>query len=97
MNYISLSKAIELHDRIVDDFGGIKGYNQTQIGYLESALENIQNDLYYPNIEDKVAHLMFSCIKFHPFSDANKRTSIALSNMFLILSACWAPARRSSM
>lgn len=85
MKYISLLKAIELHDKIVDEFGGIKGYNQTQIGYLEGALEHIQNDLYYPNLEDKVSHLMFSCVKFHPFSDGNKRTSIALSNMFLKL------------
>ena len=29
MKYLSLAKAIETHDRIVDEFGGIKGYSQT--------------------------------------------------------------------
>ncbi|WP_233424254.1 Fic family protein [Helicobacter suis] len=62
---------------------GLGGYSQTGIGYLASALENIQNDDFYPSFCDKLAHLMFSCIKFHPFNDGNKRTSIYLGMCFL--------------
>lgn len=83
MKYIKLEEAILLHDEMINKIGGSKGYNSIQIGYLDSALENIQNDLYYPNIEDKITHLVFSCIKFHPFNDGNKRTSILLADIFL--------------
>lgn len=83
MKYIKLEEAVLLHDEMINKIGGSKGYNSIQIGYLDSALENIQNDSYYPNIEDKVTHLVFSCIKFHPFNDGNKRTSILLADTFL--------------
>lgn len=64
---------------------GLSGYNETQIRYLASALEHIKNDEYYPTITDKITHLIFSCIKFHPFADGNKRTSIFLGMHFLDL------------
>lgn len=83
MNYVTLDEAIELHDEIIELFGGKGGYNQVNIGYLASALDQIKNDTFYPTILEKVGHLMFSCIKFHPFLDGNKRTSIHLANFFL--------------
>nr|WP_286349464.1 type II toxin-antitoxin system death-on-curing family toxin [Helicobacter sp. NHP21005] len=43
----------------------------------------MQNDTYYPTLEDKCAHLMFACIKFHPFADGNKRSAIYLAVHFL--------------
>lgn len=85
MNYIDLSKAIELHNIIIDEIGGLKGYSVEQVGLLASALEQIQNDDYYPTLADKITHLMFSCIKFHPFIDGNKRTAISLGMCFLEL------------
>ncbi|CAM2833439.1 type II toxin-antitoxin system death-on-curing family toxin [Helicobacter burdigaliensis] len=85
MNYIDLETAIEIHNDIIEEIGGLGGYNETQIGYLASVLEQIKNDEYYPAITDKIAHLMFSCIKFHPFLDGNKRTSIFLGMHFLDL------------
>ena len=48
-------------------------------------MEHIQNDLYYPELEDKVCHLFFSINKNHAFNDGNKRTSIVLSAYFLEL------------
>jgi death on curing protein len=52
---------------------------------LESAIEHIQNDLYYPEIQDKLTHLVFAINKFHSFVDGNKRSSIALGAYFLEL------------
>lgn len=52
---------------------------------LAYALKQIQNDDYYPTFADKITHLMFSCIKFHPFIDGNKRTAIFLGMCFLEL------------
>lgn len=83
MNYLSIEEAIQLHDEILEISGGKRGYNNISLGYLRSALEQIKNDNFYPSITEKVTHLVFSCIKFHPFLDGNKRTSIYLAMIFL--------------
>ena len=43
----------------------------------------MQNDLYYPEIENKVTYLFYAINKNHSFQDGNKRASIALSAYFL--------------
>ena len=48
MYYFDLQCAIDFHDDIICEIGGLEGYNKTQIGYLNSALDQIQNDDYYP-------------------------------------------------
>jgi len=73
--------AIRTHDFIIENSGGNSGI--IEIGKVESVLEHIQNDLYYPEFEDKLTHLVFSVNKFHAFSDGNKRTSIALGAYLL--------------
>lgn len=83
MKYLDLQEAICIHDKIIEKMQGLGGYNQTSIGYLGSALEQIRNDEFYPTFLDKLAHLMFSCIKFHPFNDGNKRSSIFIAMHFL--------------
>ncbi|RIV31554.1 type II toxin-antitoxin system death-on-curing family toxin [Flagellimonas lutimaris] len=82
-NYFDIAHAIETHDFIIDESGGSHGIRD--IGLLESVLDHIQNDLYYPEFETKVAHLVFSVNKSHAFSDGNKRSSIALGAYFLEL------------
>lgn len=81
--YFDLAHAIEVHDWIINESGGMHGINN--LGLLESPLEHIKNDDYYPTIEDKLTHLVFSVIKSHAFSDGNKRSSIALGSYFLKL------------
>ncbi|WP_169784971.1 type II toxin-antitoxin system death-on-curing family toxin [Campylobacter curvus] len=85
MKYFDINEAVALHDTIIDNMGGAKGYNATNLGYLASALEHIQNDKFYPTFLDKITHLVFSCVKFHPFLDGNKRTAIYLGIFFLEL------------
>lgn len=82
MNYFDLQCAISFHDDIISEIGGLEGYNKTQIGYLDSVLEQIQNDDYYSTFFDKMIHIIFSCVKFHPFLDGNKRTAIYLGCHF---------------
>ena len=81
--YFDIYYAVELHDWIIDKSGGLTGINN--LGLLESPLEHIQNDLYYPEFEDKLTHLVFSVNKSHAFVDGNKRSSIALGSYFLEL------------
>lgn len=85
MRYLSLQEAQILHDDIIDEIGGLKDINSQQIGLLESALVQIQNDEYYPHFLDKLTHLFFACVKFHPFLDGNKRTTIYLAKAFIKL------------
>mgnify|MGYP000229214948 CR=1 FL=1 len=79
--YFDSAHAINVHDWIIDNSGGRAGNNN--IGLLNSPLEHIKNDLYYPKIEDKLSHLVYSINKNHAFIDGNKRSSIALGAYFL--------------
>ena len=93
MYYFDLRCAIDFHDDIISEIGGLEGYNKAQIGYLNSALEQIQNDVYYPTFLDKMAHIIFSCVKFHPFLDGNKRTAIYLGCHFAKVNGLDCPNR----
>lgn len=79
--YFDIDHAIRTHDFIIEQSGGNSGI--IEIGRIESVLEHIQNDLYYPEFEEKLTHLVFTVNKFHAFSDGNKRTSVALGAYFL--------------
>ena len=48
-------------------------------------LGHIQNDWYYPEMADKLTHLVYAVNKNHPFNDGNKRSSIGLGAYFLEL------------
>lgn len=79
--YFSTEHAIKEQDFIIENSGGRKGI--INIGLVDSVLEHIKNDLYYPEFENKVCHLFFSINKNHAFEDGNKRTSIVLTAYFL--------------
>ncbi|MCG9751106.1 type II toxin-antitoxin system death-on-curing family toxin [Vibrio brasiliensis] len=81
--YFDVTYAVSTHDWIIEKSGGLTGTKD--IGQLESPLEHIQNDWYYPEIEDKLTHLVFSINKNHAFNDGNKRSSLALGAYFLEL------------
>lgn len=79
--YFDVKYALVVQDFIIEQSGGKKGLLNK--GLLESVLEHIQNDCYYPTLEDKICHLLFSVNKNHAFNDGNKRSSISLSAYFL--------------
>ncbi len=79
--YFDIGHAITVHDDIIEKSGGAKGV--LNVGLIESVLDHIQNDLYYPEIENKLTHLFYAINKSHAFNDGNKRSSIALSAYFL--------------
>lgn len=81
--YFDVKHAIEVHDFIIEVSGGLHG--DRDIGLLDSVLDHIQNDMYYPNFAEKLTHLVFSVNKFHAFNDGNKRASISLGAYFLEL------------
>ena len=81
LNYFTSEYAIRIHDKIIEISGGRAGVKD--YGNIDSPLNHIQNDDYYPSFEEKLTHLVFSFNKFLAFNDGNKRTSIAMGAFFL--------------
>lgn len=82
--YMTLDQAIEVHTKTIEKSGG-GTLGQLDMGKLESVLQHIQNDDYYPTFEAKLTHLFFSACKFHCFADGNKRIAITLCAQMLLL------------
>lgn len=87
MRYLTLSEALELHERIIAQTGRSSGLRE--VGGLESALAQPRMTFggaeLYPTIAEKAAALGFSIIQNHPFVDGNKRTGHAAMEIFLVL------------
>lgn len=83
---ISVKEAEEVHNLVIEMFGGSHGIRDNNS--LESALarpfQTFDNqDLYLSPIQ-KAASLIESILINHPFIDGNKRTGYVLLRMFLI-------------
>lgn len=81
--YLTLDQAIQVHKKTIEISGG-GTIGHLDLSKLESVLDHIQNDDYYPRIEDKLTHLFFSACKFHCFQDGNKRIAIVLCAQMLL-------------
>jgi death-on-curing protein len=82
-SYITIEEALDIHIKTVENSGG--GMTQCiDSNKLDSVLNHIQNDDYYPEFVDKLTHLFFSTCQFHCFADGNKRIAITLSTEFLL-------------
>jgi len=90
--YLTIEQAIAIHNKTIH-FSGGGATGLFDMGRLESVLENIQNDEYYPNFVDKLTHLFFCACEFHCFVDGNKRIAITLSAQFLLLNGYMAVAK----
>jgi death-on-curing protein len=82
--YLTIEQAVEVHRKTVEVSGG-GALGHLELGKLDSVLQHIQNDDYYPRFEDKLTHLFFSACKFHCFRDGNKRIAITLCAQMLLL------------
>lgn len=79
--YPTIDDVVGLHDKVIAESGGLSGVRD--VGTLESALDHIQNDMYYPSFVDKLTHLIFSINKHHAFNDGNKRSSLSVGAYFI--------------
>jgi death-on-curing protein len=79
--YFDIKHAIDEHDHIIEVSGGLMGIRDQSL--LESVFAHVRNDDYYPNLKDKLTHIVFSIAMNHAFIDGNKRSSIALGAYFL--------------
>ena len=90
--YITLDQAKAIHRKTIKYSGG-GTYEHFDLGRLESVLQNIQNDNYYPTFVDKITHLFFCTCEFHCFADGNKRLAITLCAQFLLFNGYMAIAK----
>lgn len=90
--YLTLEQAEAIHEKTIKYSGG-GIYQSLNIGELDSVLQHIQNDEYYPTFVDKLTHLFFCTCKFHCFADGNKRLAITLSAQFLLFNGYMAIAQ----
>lgn len=84
VNYFDLRTLLKIYRKTIEVSGGgmsgVRDENQ-----IDSVLEHIKNDDYYPSFIDKLTHLFFSLNKFHCFEDGNKRIAISAGVLFLNL------------
>jgi death-on-curing protein len=87
MNWITLPELLLIHERVIQETGGVHGV--TNPGGLESALArpftSFRETDFFPDLVSKVAALIHSIIAFHPFADGNKRTALVAADVCLRL------------
>lgn len=86
VRYLTLDEVLEIHDSMVEEFGGTGGIRDR--GILESTLERAQRRSIYgeqefPTIIHRSAWLMHSIALYHPFLDGQKRTAVSSAFVFL--------------
>jgi death-on-curing protein len=80
----SIDEIIAIHKKTIEaSGGGTDGI--INLNSLECAIDQIQNDDYYPEFEDKLTHLFWVANKSHCFQDGNKRIAISICGMFLLM------------
>ena len=83
LSYINYDEALAIYYKTVEKSGGGMAGVRDE-GGIRSTLDFVQDDLYYPEIADKAAYLMYSLCKGHYFADCNKRISITLTLYFFL-------------
>lgn len=85
MIYLSEEQVIELHDALIQKFGGLSGFRDK--GLLESSLAApmmaVFGEELHKSVYDKAGAYLFSISRNHPFNDGNKRTAAAATLVFL--------------
>ncbi|MDP2326045.1 MAG: type II toxin-antitoxin system death-on-curing family toxin [Gammaproteobacteria bacterium] len=83
--FVSVSDAVTIHRRMVDEFGGDSGLRDR--GLLESALAMPKamfgGDYLHMDLPSMAAAYHYHLCANHPFIDGNKRVEVAVAEVFL--------------
>lgn len=84
-----LSAIAQLKQTLIEKGEATELFGQLRSDGLASAISTIEqgfgDELFYPNVASRAAHLLYFVIKNHPFSDGNKRTGSFLFSWYLRL------------
>ena len=81
--YLTLKDILTYYRETIDQSGGGMFGIREQDG-IEKILDFVQNDMYYPTLEDKLTYLVYAFCTGHYFADGNKRISLVIGAHFLI-------------
>ncbi|KAA6346650.1 hypothetical protein EZS27_005838 [termite gut metagenome] len=82
IKYISFEETLTVYQKTIEKSGG--GFSGIRDkGGIESVLDFIQNDVYYPDFVSKLSYLVFRFCSGHFFNDGNKRIALTLGVYFL--------------
>ncbi|KAA6345879.1 hypothetical protein EZS27_006569 [termite gut metagenome] len=82
IKYISFEEALTVYQKTIEKSGG--GFSGIRDkGGIESVLDFVQNDVYYPDFVSKLSYLVFRFCSGHFFNDGNKRIALTLGVYFL--------------
>jgi death-on-curing protein len=82
IQYITFDEAFIVYQKTIEKSGG--GFSGIRDrGGIESILDFVQNDLYYPDFVSKLSYLVFRFCSGHFFNDGNKRIALTLGAYFL--------------
>jgi len=87
--WIREDAAYAIHQRQLAEHGGLVGIRD--VGLLQSALARPQQLYCYRtdlHLADLAAAYGYGIAKNHPFLDGNKRTALALTDLFLMMNGC---------
>jgi len=83
--HLTLEEILQLHFRVIEDFGGSHGVRDER--RLMLAVAAPQQELVgreqYPSLHMRAAVYLRNIIGDHPFSDSNKRTALTVCGVFL--------------
>ena len=91
IEYLSLEQLLEIHEIMIDRFGGLRGIRDKHL--LHSAIEMPKSTMFgkqlYPGMFEKASIYLLSIVRNHPFNDANKRTGGTAAYLFLQANAIY--------
>lgn len=80
--YITYKEVVDVYKKTIEKSGGgLSGVLDK--GKIESIIEFIQNDDYYPDFVSKLNYLVYRFCSGHCFQDGNKRVALTLGAYFL--------------
>ena len=83
IKYLSFEEVLEVYSKTIEKSGGgLLGILDK--GKIESIIDFIQNDDYYPDFVSKLNYLVFRFCSGHCFRDGNKRVALTLGVCFLL-------------
>lgn len=85
--FLEVPDILAIHQRLVEAFGGDPGLRDR--GLLESAAAmpraTFGGEYLHPRLSDMAAACHFHLCRNHPFVDGNKRTAVAVAEVFLLI------------
>ena len=85
--FLSVSDVIEIHERVIEEFGGHAGLRDR--GLLESAAAMphamFSGHYLHAELPDMAAAYHYHLCANHPFVDGNKRVAVTAAEVFLLV------------